>query len=47
MGDSIISQSPDGKRFAVLMPVEGARNNRVVFVMSFFDEIRRRLAQTQ
>ena len=47
MGDSIISQSPDGKRFAVLMPVEEARNNRVVFVMSFFDEIRRRLAQAQ
>jgi len=45
-GDSIISQSPDGKRFAVVMPVEEARNNRVVFVMSFFDEIRRRLAQT-
>jgi serine/threonine-protein kinase len=47
LGDSIISQSPDGKRFAVLMPVDEARNNRVVFVMSFFDEIRRRLAQTQ
>jgi Tol biopolymer transport system component/DNA-binding winged helix-turn-helix (wHTH) protein len=47
VGDSIISQSLDGKRFAVLMPVDEARNNRVVFVMSFFDEIRRRLSQTQ
>ncbi len=44
-GDHFISQSPDGKRFAVLMPVEEAlSNNRVIFVMSFFDEIRRRLA---
>jgi hypothetical protein len=29
------------------MPVDEARNNRVVFVMSFLDEIRRCLAQTK
>ncbi len=46
-GDHFISQSPDGKRFAVLMPVEEATNNRVIFEMNFFDEIRRRLADAK
>jgi hypothetical protein len=36
-----------GSASRVLMPVDEARNNRVVFVMSFFDEIRRCLAQTK
>ncbi len=46
-GDYIISQAPDGKRFAVLVPAEEARNNRVIFAMGFFNEIRRRLAEAK
>lgn len=47
IGALITSLAPDGKRFAVLMPVEESLGNRVVFVMSFFDEIRRRLAEAK
>jgi len=40
--------APDGKRFAVLMPVESAEpretQSRVMLVLNFFDEVRRRLA---
>jgi hypothetical protein len=47
IGSLITSLSPDGKRFAVLVPVEESLSNCVVFVMSFFDEIRRRLAEAK
>jgi len=40
-GKDIIAMAPDGKRFAVLMPVEQPLGNRVTFVMNFFDEVRR------
>lgn len=43
-GTSGIEMAPDGKRFAVLMPVEQPLGNRVTFVMNFFDEVRRRTA---
>jgi serine/threonine-protein kinase len=43
-GVSSITMAPDGKRFAVLMPVERPLGNRVTFVMNFFDEVRRRTA---
>jgi Tol biopolymer transport system component/tRNA A-37 threonylcarbamoyl transferase component Bud32 len=43
-GTSGIEMAPDGKRFAVLMPVEQPLENRVTFVMNFFDEVRRRIA---
>ena len=39
-----ITMASDGKRFAVLMPVEQPLGNRVTFVMNFFDEVRRRTA---
>jgi hypothetical protein len=39
--------APDGKRFAVLMPVEQPLGNRVTFVMNFFDEVRRRIAKVR
>jgi hypothetical protein len=42
-----VSLSPDGKRFAALMPVEESFSNRVIFVTNFFDEIRRRLAEAK
>src|SRR5262249_17012712 len=37
--------SPDGKRFIALMPAEGPgeqRANKAVFLLNFFDEVRRR-----
>jgi hypothetical protein len=41
--------APDGKRFAVLMPVEGAglraRQSHVTLVLNFFEEVRRRVAR--
>jgi serine/threonine-protein kinase len=41
--------APDGKRFAVLMPVEGAglrvRQSHVTLVLNFFDEVRRHVAR--
>jgi hypothetical protein len=37
-GVSSITMAPDGKRFAVLMPVEQPLGNRVTFVMNLFDE---------
>ena len=43
-GVTSITMAPDGKRFAVLMPVEQPLGNRVTFVMNFFDEVRRRTA---
>jgi hypothetical protein len=40
--------APDGKRIAVLMPVESPESqraqNHVVFLINFFDELRRRAA---
>ena len=47
VGILTFSLSPDGKRFAVLMPAEESFSNRVVFVTNFFDEIRRRLAEAK
>ena len=39
--------SPDGKRFVVLLPAEGAEEqkaqNHVTFLQNFFDELRRRV----
>jgi len=39
--------APDGKRIAALMPAGGegeqAAQNHVVFLMNFFDELRRRV----
>jgi serine/threonine-protein kinase len=39
--------SPDGKRVAALMPVEGLEEqkaqNHVIFLLNFFDELRRRV----
>ena len=39
--------TPDGKRFVVLMPAEGAvvqkAQNHVTFLLNFFNELRRRL----
>jgi serine/threonine-protein kinase len=39
--------TPDGKRFVVLMPPEGAEEqkaqNHVTFLLNFFDELRRRV----
>jgi hypothetical protein len=39
--------SPDSKRFLVLMPAEAPgqqrANNQVIFLLNFFDEIRRRV----
>ena len=39
--------APDGKRFVVLMPVEGGEEqkaqNHVTFLLNFFDELRRRV----
>ena len=43
-GPSSITMAPDGKRFAVLMPVEQPLGNRVTFIMNVFDEVRRRTA---
>jgi serine/threonine protein kinase len=43
-GVTSVTMAPDGKRFAVLMPVEQPLGNRVTFVMNFFDEVRRRTA---
>ncbi len=41
--------APDGRRIAALMPAEGADahqpRNHVVFLMNFFDEVRRRVGQ--
>ncbi len=40
--------APDGKRIAALMPVETAEaqkaQSHVIFLMNFFDEVRRRTA---
>jgi Tol biopolymer transport system component len=46
-GMTSITMAPDGKRFAVLMPVEQPLGNRVTFVMNFFDEVRRRTGATK
>jgi len=43
-GASSVTMAPDGKRFAVLMPVGQPLGNRVTFVMNFSGEIRRRIA---
>ncbi|HEY3839945.1 MAG TPA: hypothetical protein VGL72_25415, partial [Bryobacteraceae bacterium] len=43
-GSSAIEMAPDGKRFAVLMPVDLPLGNRVTFVMNFIGEVRRRTA---
>jgi serine/threonine-protein kinase len=39
-----LTMTPDGKRFAALMPAEQPLGNRVTFVMNLFDEVRRRIA---
>ena len=39
--------APDGKRLIVLLPVQGAedqkKQNHVTFLLNFFDELRRRV----
>jgi hypothetical protein len=39
--------APDGRRFLVLMPAEGAEEqkaqNHVTFLLNFFDELRRKV----
>ena len=41
--------APDGRHFAVLMPAEGTeardKQNHLMLVVNFFDEVRRRVAQ--
>ena len=42
------SLTPDGKRFAIIVPEEGAelrRSNQVVFLQSFTTELRRIMAK--
>jgi hypothetical protein len=43
-GTSNLDPAPDGKRFAVFHPQESSKASpRVVFLLNFFDELRRRI----
>jgi Tol biopolymer transport system component len=48
IGNRNVDLAPDGKRIVAIMPVETAEGqkaqNQVIFLMNFFDEIRRRTA---
>ena len=46
-GGKNVDLAPDGKRIVALMPVETAEGqkaqNQVIFLMNFFDELRRKV----